>query len=246
MDVMPPATRRSWIGRTTFSLLAAVLALALMMPGVSAASPAMAGKWDVGSFGTDGSFGVERAAPLPPGGVTFRFLDRPDTIFLVTSNAAYRGSLLGDLTGRTLSARIGVDVAQGTQFGYFGEPDGSGVGATVRLYFETNESLGAITCPCQDKGNASFWYSSPIFVELDALIAGDVTLAASLAPSMWADAQEVPGDADAEQAALFEQAVRDVGFVGLSFGGGRHFHNGVGVSAGSGSFQVFSFDAANQ
>ena len=246
MDVSSSVTRRrSWIGRTTVFLLTAVLVVAVM-PGAAAASPAMAGKWDVGSFGTDGSFDVEHAAPLPPGGVTFRFLDRPDTVFMVTSNAAYRGSLLGDLTGRTLSARIGVDVASGTQFGYFGEPDGSGVGATVRLYFETNESLGAITCPCQDKGNASFWYSSPIFVELDALVAGDVTLAASLEPSMWADAQEVPGDADAEQAALFDQAVRDVGFVGFSFGGGRHFHNGVGVSSGGGSFQVFSFDAVNQ
>ena len=245
MGVMPPVTRRSRIGRTTGSLLAAMLAVAVMMPGASAASPAMAGKWDVGSFGADGSFGVEHAAPLPHRGAAFRFLDRPDTIFLVTSNAAYRGLLLGDLAGKTLSARMGVDVSPGTQFEYFGEPDGSGVGATVRLYFETNESLGAITCPCQDKGNASFWYSSPVFVELDALVAGDVTLAASLEPSMWADAQERPGDADAEQAALFDQAVRDVGFVGFSFGGGRHFHNGVGITAGtgSGSFKVLGYDA---
>lgn len=231
--------------RVAVSLFAALLAMAVVSPWASASGPAMAGKWDVGSFSLDGNFEVQQARPLGKG-VTFAFLDRPDTIFLVTDSSAYRDELLGDLTGRTLVSRIGVDVSPGTEFGYFGEPDGSGVGATVRLYLETASSHGEITCPCQDKGNASFWYSSPVFVELDALKTGDVTLAVGLEPSMWADAQEVAGDADALQSALFSEAVQDIGIVGFSFGGGRHFHNGAGIKAGTGngSFRVFSYEAS--
>jgi hypothetical protein len=104
---------------------------------------------------------VRTASPLPAEGVTFPFLDRPDTIILLTENPAYRGRLIGDLTGKTLSTTVGVQVTAGTQFSYFGEPDGSGKPANVRLYFETDLSLGPIVCPCQDKGWSSFWYFEP-------------------------------------------------------------------------------------
>jgi hypothetical protein len=246
MRPMSPISRIPRRRRAAASLLTALLAIAVVSPVATASSVPMVGKWEVGSFQLNGRFKVVRAAPLQPRGVTFAFLDRPDTIFVVTDNPVYRGTLLGDLTGASLAARIGVDVSAGSEFEYFGEPDGSGVGATVRLYFETTTSLGEITCPCQDKGNASFWYSSPIFVELDALKTGDVTLAVSLVPSMWADAQERAGDADALQAALFAQAVKDVGTVGLSFGGGRHFHNGAGIRSGTGtgSFRLVSYEVS--
>lgn len=246
MRAMSPILFPTLIGHVGAALLRAVLVMTVLMPAAASAEPAMAGKWDVASFQLDGTFDTIRAAPLPPKGVTFTFLDRPDILFLITHHPSYRGRLLGDLTGKSFVARVGVNVSLGSQFEYFGEPDGSGRGATVRLYFETNESLGAITCPCQDKGNASFWYSNPFAVDLNALVGGDVTLTVSLEPSMWADAQERSGDADAVQAALFEQAVRDVGFVGFSFGGGRHFHNGVGIRAGTGagSLNVFSYETS--
>ena len=235
------------VGRMGAALMRAVLLISILTPAAASAEPAMAGKWEVGSFQLDGTFDTIRAAALPHKGITFNFLDRPDTVFLITDHPSYRKRLLGDLTGKSIVARIGVDVSPGSQFEYFGEPDGSGRGATVRFYFETNASLGEITCPCQDKGNASFWYSSPMAVDLDALVYGDVTFTVRLEPSMWADAQERSGDADAAQAELFGQAVRDVGLIGFSFGGGRHFHNGVGIRAGTGtgSFNVFSYEALN-
>ena len=235
--------RKGFLRAVAAGVLAASLAAS---PASAKADPAGAGKWEVLGFRADGSFGADPASPRPHGGVAVPFLDRPDMIFLLTESPAYRGRVLGDLTGATIAATVGVDVSPGTQFSYFGEPDGSGVGATVRLYIETDTSLGEITCPCQDKGNASFWYSAPLRLELSSLVGGARTLSVPLVPSMWADAQERPGDADAQQAAWFASAISDVDHVGLSFGGGRHFHNGVGVVSGTGGglFILHSFTAS--
>jgi hypothetical protein len=209
--------------------------------------PSPAGKWQLGEFTADGGFAVRTAAPLPAEGIAFPFLDRPDTIILLTENPAYRGRLLGDLTGKTLAARIGVDVTPGTRFSYFGEPDGSGQAANVRLYFETDLSLGPIVCPCQEKGWSSFWYSNPVRVDLAALQSGDATLAVRLDPALWADGQEIQGTADQDHRAFFAQAAAHIDHVGLSFGGGRHFHDGVGIvpGSGSGSFRLFSYAAVD-
>src|SRR4051794_29634777 len=231
---------------TLFCALVATLVLASSTALAShSAYPSLAGKWQLGAFTADGGFAVVKAEPLPGKGVRFAFLDRPDTILLVTDHSAYKGRLLGNLTGQTLSATIGVDVTRGTQFTYFGEPDGSGKAANVRLYFETDLSLGPIVCPCQDKGWSSFWYSDPMSVDLDALKTGAATLSVELDPTQWADGQEIPATADAAHMRDFAQAVAHLDHVGLTFGGGRHFHNGVGIvpGTGSGSFLLLAYEA---
>jgi hypothetical protein len=231
-------------------VLLAALALVLAFPASTASAsdpayPSLAGKWQLGEFTADGGFAVRTAAPLPANGVGFPFLDRPDTIILLTEHPAYRGRLLGDLTGKRLAATVGVDVTAGAQFGYFGEPDGSGTPANVRLYFETDISLGPIVCPCQDKGWSSFWYSNPVKLDLAALKTGDATLTVDLDPTQWADGQEVPATADADHLSSFATAVAHVDHVGLTFGGGRHFHDGVGIvpGTGSGSFELLAYRA---
>jgi hypothetical protein len=44
-------------------------------------------------------------------------------------------------------------------------------------------------------------------------------------------------------AAAFQQAVKDVQMIGVSFGGGCFFENGVGIQpgTGSGSFRLMDF-----
>ena len=228
-------------------LITCALASLVVATSVAAASdtsyPSLAGKWELGEFTADGGFTVRSAAPLPAEGVTFPFLERPDTIFLATDNPAYRGLLLGDLTGKAFSARIRADVTPGTQFSYYGEPDGSGIPANVRLYFETDLSLGPIVCPCQDKGWSSFWYSNPIRLDLSSTSSGDATLAVKLDPALWADGQEIQGTADQDHRTFFAQAAAHVDHVGLMFGGGRHFHNGVGIvpDSGTGAFRLLSY-----
>jgi hypothetical protein len=81
-------------------------------------------------------------------------------------------------------------------------------------------------------------------VDLDTLKSGDATLTVPLNPALWADGQEIPGNADANHETFFAQAAAHVDHVGLTFGGGRHFHNGVGIvpGTGSGSFQLLSYE----
>jgi hypothetical protein len=229
--------------------LCGVAAILLAAPSSASASdasyPSLAGKWRLGEFTAGGGFEVTTAGPLPAQGVAFPFLDRPDTILLATDNPAYSGRLLGDLTGKTLTARIGADVTPGTRFTYWGEPDGSDTPANVRLYFETDVSLGPIVCPCQDKGWSSFWYSDPARVDLRDLRSGDAGLSVTLEPALWADGQETPGDTDQAHRSYFAQAVAHVDDIGLAFGGGRHVHNGAGIVPGTGSgfFQLLGYTA---
>src|SRR5438477_612107 len=124
--------------------LAAVLtvvlaALAIVLP---AAADNGAPKWKTWTFNASGqafSGGVPASAP---GGIaTFAFPATPDTSFLLTDHGSYKGTLLGNLTGKTLSASVSDS---GGPFTYYGQFDPSinpcpGV-ATVRLYFQTKSS----------------------------------------------------------------------------------------------------------
>jgi hypothetical protein len=233
------------LARALVTLIAALLVFA-STAGAAATYPALPGKWDVGSFDLSGAFGWSKAAPLDGGGVTFPFLNRPDTSYLVTDNAAYRGLLLGDLTGVTIEARIDVAASPEAVFEYWGEPDGSGRAANVRFYFETDTSLGPVVCPCAEKGVSSFWWSKPASVDLEALKAGDTTLSVSIDPAQWVDGQNQPGNSDAAHLGYFALAAAAVDHIGLSFGGGRSFHNGVGIrdGSGSGTFRLVTFKTA--
>lgn len=48
-----------------------------------------------------------------PLGIAFDFLFTPDTALLATTHSSYNNDLLGDLTGKSLSARVGVTVTPG-------------------------------------------------------------------------------------------------------------------------------------
>ena len=68
-------------------------------------------------------------------------------------------------------------------------------------------------------------------------------LIATLAnPGMWSDYFGHFGSEPAYSAAFLD-ATKDVQFIGLSFGGGCFFSNGVGIKAGtgSGSFRLTDF-----
>src|SRR2546423_13756971 len=50
----------------------------------------------------------------PDGGIAFDFLYTPDTALFITGHPSYRGDLLGDMTGKTITARIGITVTSET------------------------------------------------------------------------------------------------------------------------------------
>jgi hypothetical protein len=172
-----------------------------------------------------------------PGGIGFDFLDAPDTALLATSHPSYKGDLLGDMTGESLSTTVGVTVTPFSQFTYFGEPDACGRPANVRFYFQTNTS-GKFE-------ETDYWWSNPVSVDLETLKAGDVPLSVDISdPTKWSDYFGHFGSEPAYTAA-FTDAVKDVQLIGLSFGGGCFFENGVGIQPGTGSgyFRLMDFTA---
>jgi hypothetical protein len=174
------------------------------------------------------------------GGISFQFLNTPDTALLATSHPSYKGDLLGDLTNKTVSANVGVTVTPGTQFTYYGQPDACGRAANVRLYFQTDTG-GKFE-------ETDYWWSNPVSVDLAVLAAGpDQTISESLAnPHNWSDYYGHRGD-DAGYEAGFARAAADVQLIGVSFGGGCFFENGVGVQPGpgGGSFRLMDFTVSN-
>src|SRR2546423_2645160 len=176
-----------------------------------------------------------------PGGIAFEFLNTPDTALLATSHPSYNGTLLGDLTGKSVFANVGVSVSPDTVFTYYGEGTPSnpcGRPANVRLYFQTDTG-GKFE-------ETDYWWSNPVSVDLDTLKGmgnnGQFPLSAPLDPSQWSDYNGHFGS-DPNYTAAFNSAVADVQLIGVSFGGGCFFENGVGVSQGGGTFRLMDFNA---
>jgi hypothetical protein len=82
----------------------------------------------------------------------------------------------------------------------------------------------------------TFWWSNPASLTLTNNVNG--TFSASLGdPSQWSDWNGQKGDSSPDVTAAFNTATTKVHSVGLSFGGGCFFENGVTTSDGSGMFK---------
>jgi len=210
-----------------------IVGFCLVLLAVSSALPASAdgaaSKWKVGYY-TPSTPGTLSMSAASQGGVaSFNFTDQPNTALLATSHGSFKGTLLGDLTGSTLTATFDISGATGA-FTYFGEgtPENPcGTPASVRFYFATDNF--AFT---------HYWWSNP---ESQVLANGHWTLTATVEPAEWSDWN---GQNGATQAAGFADAASNVTLVGLSFGGGCFFENGVGTTDGSGTFQLDSYSAS--
>ena len=171
----------------------------------------------------------------PSGGMGFDFLFTPDTALLTTDHPSYRGSLLGDLKGKLLSATIKLNFAPGTQFQYYGQGTPANPcptpAASVRFFFQGNTN-GPFAY-------TKYWWSNPTSVQLANLVNGiPLTIMVHVQSGLWSD---YSGQFDA---AGFDAAAKDVQTIGLSFGGGCFFENGVGIMpGGSGSFQLLNISA---
>jgi hypothetical protein len=202
---------------------------------VLSSAPAMAGasNWKVGYYTPSGralSFGESGNAGI----ASLDFTNLDNTALLVTTHGAYKGSMLGDLTGMTVSATFDISGLTGTVT-YFGEPDAcGGTTAYVRYFFQTSNAGGF--------DETHYWWSNPVSAPLTAN--GPGTLAAvALSGSNWSDFYGHFGS-DPAYSAGFAAAVSNVTTIGLSFGGGCFFENGVGTTDGSGTFTLDSFSVS--
>ncbi len=150
--------------------------------------------------------------------------------------------LLGDLTGKTITATLSISAA-GTPvfiFNFEGESwDTCPAPPNVRLYFTTTSGMYDL-----DDANANetqYWWADSASTNLCPGL--NATLAASLLdPSQWSDSQGNSAS-NPQYTAAFFGAVRNVRQIGLAFGGGCFYDVGVGVAEDSGTaeFHLINF-----
>jgi hypothetical protein len=217
-------------------VVTAALVFALVSGLVRAADAGgPASNWHIGSYTTSphGTLSFADAPTAASGIASLNFTGQPNTALLVTYNKAKFPSLLGDLSGKSVFASFTVSgLTTGNSFIYFGEPDAcGGTIAYVRYYFETSNAGGF--------DETHFWWSNPVAAALSAN--GPVSLATvPLAGANWSDFYGHFGN-DPAYSAGFNAAVANVTRIGLSFGGGCFFENGVGTTDGSGALTLNSY-----
>ena len=170
---------------------------------------------------------------------TFPFKAGIYTALLTTTDP----SLTGDLSMKTLNVTVQVDGGGGVfQYrGNCGSPP-----AKVRFYFTSPKASGpacatSATATPPDTGfYTQFWWSNPVSVPLFTDPQGPMTIIQPVnALGSWSDwngkFNNDPSCTPAIEEA-FQVAIHNVQTVGLSFGGGCFFENGVKTSDGMGTF----------
>lgn len=218
------------------SIVAGCAAVLAAQPAVAASAGGASG-WHVGYYTPSGrALSFAEASPLSGGVASLDFTGQPDTALLITQQGSDKGSLLGDLTGRTVSATFQVTgLNTGASFTYYGEPDPCGSPASVRIFFETSNAGGF--------DETHYWWSNPVSAPLSSL-SSPATLSVQLTGANWSDFYGHFGN-DPAYAAGFRAAAANVTAIGLSFGGGCFFENGVGTTDGSGSLSLLSFSVSS-
>lgn len=228
-------THRIWTRLVFAVVMASMLAIASpVLAQTFLIDPKPEKKWMQYFYRANGVAPAPKPSTLVDGGIGFQFLDTPDTALFMTGHPAYNGTLLGDLTGETVSASIDI-AADGGTFIYYGQGTANnpcGTPANVRLYFSTNNN---------ELGESQYWWSNPVSYPLAD---GAAELSAALTPDKWSDRDGHLGTYNAEHIAAFAAAVADVQHIGLSFGGGCFFANGVGYT-GTAFFTLTDFSVVD-
>jgi hypothetical protein len=206
--------------RFLVGLMVAAMA-AIGFGGVSAFADPSA-NWQLASGSAQGSGGL----------AAFDFSVPDKTRLLFNSKDS---SLLGDLSATTMSATFTVSgVNDGATFTYGGEGTARNPcvsPATVRLSFESIP-------PGTKFAFTNYWWAD-VSPASSVLANGDFALTVPVdATQAWSDWNGQPSSANAD---AFNAAASNVTEVGLSFGGGCFFENGVGTTDGSGTLTLNTF-----
>lgn len=199
--------------------------LAALVAAVPLAASADSAPWHVYNLAASGrTLASPQAAGQNGDDATFDFLGTPTTSYLLNHQLA------GDLTGRTITATYSVDGSGTLFYDTTGNITGSPM---VRIFFETS-TPGSFA-------ETDFWWSH---AGSSVVAVGDnkVKITASIGnPADWSDFFGHFGS-DSTYSDAFNAATANATYVGLSFGGGFFFANGVGVSGGPATFHLVSFE----
>lgn len=198
-----------------------------------------AANWKVYGINASGrAYGSSKVASSA-GGIGFDFQAMPDTTSTGTGTSllmtTHPGDLLGDLTGKTISASFTITGATPvfTYDGYGQSSNPCDTPASVRLYFEGNTN-GPFEY-------SKYWWSNPESATLASVVGTTVSLSVPVDAGDWSNWGGQPGSSVPGQ---FAAAAADVSGIGLSFGGGCFFANGVGLASGSASFHLASYSVS--
>ncbi len=169
-------------------------------------------------------------AVLPDGGISFPFNDAATneyTTYLVTYQST-------DLSGMRIVAQMRVvdDGATSLAFEARESPDAA---PFVRLFFQSTTSQGW--------SPIDYWWSNGVECSamLVDLVGDGLTISVPLDPAYWSDVDGHMGTYNAAHIAGFADAVADAQEIGLSFGGGSWFANGVVLTSGEATFELLSY-----
>jgi hypothetical protein len=203
-------------------------ALVAAFVGISSSASAANSAWTQYYYNSSGhALKATAATSTAADSASFNFAPGVYTALLTTNAKAFTG----DLTGTTMSATVSVTgMTSGATF-----VDQNGGGCTpdnqyVRLYFESSSG----------KATGVWWatWGSPGFVNLSNNLAPTTISQALSNPAQWSD---LNGQLGSAVPGAFATAVSKVTSVGVSFGGGCFFENGVTTSDGSGTFTLTGF-----
>ena len=249
-------------------LTRAIVALSflLLLPAANASTINMVGsQWTV--YDLIGSqVQASHTTTIPTGGVEFPFPDASGTPAGYTLELldSFRTSLANS---NYLTAKINVVTSFPTTE-FEGNPSGgcpdsspSLCPGAVRLFFESNLPQAASVFPNSCSGGNvneyNFWWSNtPVPATVAdpgsyySFTAGGtvtpVTLSVQLNPANWSDECGTFGNQSYAATQEFNAAIAKIQFIGLSFGSGYFFANGVGVNGttGTANFQLISYSTS--
>lgn len=207
------------------TVMATIASLAILIGGIPNTADAAASGWKIYSYNPSGQAFSSKQAPAGTGtAAEFTFLSTPDDALLAMKATGPDRSI----DTKTITATFTI-VGTGT-FTYYGEGSPSnpcGTPASVRLYFNTANGPFAYT---------KYWWSNPGSAVLTAPGTGSVSVAVT--PALWSDWNGQVGTTDPT---AFAEAAANPDLIGLSFGGGCFFENGVGMRTGSATFKLTSY-----
>ena len=207
--------------RRTIIAITAVIALLVAANTADAASSG----WKIYSYNASGNALSSKPAPAGTASIAeFTFSRTPDDALLAMKAS---GSPDSSILGKTITATFAI-VGTGT-FTYWGEGTADnpcGTPANTRLYFNTANGPFAYT---------KYWWSNPMSMTLTS--PGTGVLTAMVEPSEWSDWNGQNGLTDPD---AFANAASNPDLIGLSFGGGCFFENGVG-NPGSPTFKLLTY-----
>ena len=230
-----------------FTLAALTLAIAPLSYATPATQPIL-----IGSHWTVYNNRHTKANTIPSGGVEFSFPDAstPDYTHYLLNN--FKAELT---SSNTITAEFKV-VASSSATAFVGNPSGGCPGSSsslcpgaVRLFFQSNLPVAGVEsgfCVGPGYNEDNYWWSNDgttnSYYQLTTGSSPDtVTLSVSLEPAKWSN---LCGSKGTDHPDAFNAAIANIKIVGLSFGSGYFFANGVGVNytTGTETFQLLRYE----